>query len=203
MVLGASLSTNSAVRVYGRPSRGIWASAAPKRSRTTSFATCLRAIPSCSSSFTTPRRAIPPKHHIGFWRPQARRLEFLDKSSQGRPRATRHFLGNATSSDHLPSEQPGNRTSDHRMVAVTKRCVIGRRWWTWVDGMDNLDMGLWRRMAETTSPTSIHVHVVHTSQETRCRPLHDLHVLHCSFFRRKQCANLQVCKRPIPNIQHQ
>ncbi len=32
---------------------------------------------------------------------------------QGRPNAVRHFLDNAPSSDHQPSEQPGNRTSDH------------------------------------------------------------------------------------------
>ena len=40
---------------------------------------------------------------------------------QGRPNATRHFLGNASSSEHHSSEQPGNWTSDHRVAAATKR----------------------------------------------------------------------------------
>ena len=31
---------------------------------------------------------------------------------RGRAKATRHFRCNAQSSDHQPSEQPGNRTSD-------------------------------------------------------------------------------------------
>ncbi len=40
---------------------------------------------------------------------------------QGRPNAVRHFRDNAPSSDHQSSDQLGNRTSDHRMAAATKR----------------------------------------------------------------------------------
>ncbi len=52
-------------------------------------------------------------------------------ASPGRPNAKRHFLGNALSSDHQPSEQLGNRTSDHGCgcgalgeSALPKLCVL-------------------------------------------------------------------------------
>ncbi len=40
---------------------------------------------------------------------------------QERTKAKRHFLVNALSSDHQPSEQPGNWSSDHRIAAATMR----------------------------------------------------------------------------------
>ncbi len=43
---------------------------------------------------------------------------------------------------------------------------LGVDLWTWVDGMDNLDLGVRRCEARMAYPTSIHVHAVHASQKT-------------------------------------
>ena len=109
--------------------------------------------------------------------PQARCLR-----PQGRPNTTQRFPGNVPSSDHQPSEQPDNRTSDHRIAVATKlgpplRCV----------GVSQSVPGV-RHSRGSASP------ILPILPVMRRRPLHDSTRSTRLVSHRKQCANVKVCK---------